>query len=110
MSADRLIDEKEMAALQKIRHYSKVDDETFREFECTVNESKEHDIYQIGIDLINQCSDKEKTEAFVILYKMSEVDGRVHVKEIRLLLYSIKMAGIEFDDVVNLAKATPSFF
>ena len=48
--------------------------------------------------------------AFVILYKMSEVDGRVHVKEIKLLLYSIKLAGIEFDDVVNLAKVTPSIF
>ena len=33
---------------------------------------------------------------------MSEVDGRVHVKEVRLLLYSIKMAGIEFNDVVTL--------
>jgi len=34
---------------------------------------------------------------------MSEVDGSVHVKEVRLLLYSIKSAGIEFDDVVREA-------
>jgi uncharacterized tellurite resistance protein B-like protein len=110
VSADGVEDEKEMAALQKIRKHAKVSDATFREFELTVKEKKEREIYQTGIDMINLCSDKEKAEAFVILYTLSEVDGRVHVKEIRLLLYSIKMAGIDFDDVVNLAKATPSFF
>jgi len=110
VSADGVVDKSEMAALQKIRQRSNVDDETFREFELTVKEKKERDIYQSGIEMLNQCTEKEKTDAFVILYKLSEVDGRVHVKEVRLLLYSIKMAGIEFDDVVNLAKATPSFF
>jgi uncharacterized tellurite resistance protein B-like protein len=110
VSADGVVDEKEMAALQKIREHAKVSDTTFHEFELTVKEKKERDIYQSGIDMINQCSDKEKADVFVILYKLSEVDGRVHVKEVRLLLYSIKMAGIEFDDVVNLAKATPAFF
>ncbi len=110
VSADGVVDEKEMAALQKIREHAKVNDSTFREFELTVKEKKERDIYQTGIDMINQCTDKEKSDAFVILYKLSEVDGRVHFKEVRLLLYSIKMAGIEFDDVVNLAKATTSFF
>ncbi len=110
VSADGVIDEKEMHALQKIRENEKVSDGTFRKFELTVKERKERDIYQSGIELINQCSEKEKMTALVILYKMSEVDGRVHVKEIRLLLYSIKMVGIEFDDVVNLSKATPSFF
>ena len=46
---------------------------------------------------------QEKLNAFVHLYKLSEVDGSVHVKEVRLLLYSIKMAGIEFNDVVERA-------
>ena len=110
VSADGVVDEKEMTALQKIREHAKVNELTFREFELTVKEKKERHIYQTGIEMINKCTDKEKADAFVILYKLSEVDGRVHVKEVRLLLYSIKMAGIEFDDVVNLAKATPSFF
>jgi hypothetical protein len=35
---------------------------------------------------------------------MSEADGTVHVKEVRLLLYSIKMTGIEFNDVVARAR------
>ena len=110
VSADGIVDEKEMAALQKIREKEKIENDTFHEFELTVQQKKERDIYETGIELLNQCSDKEKMNAFVLMYKMSEVDGRVHVKEIRLLLYSIKMAGIEFDDVVNLAKTTPSFF
>ncbi|HOX81863.1 MAG TPA: TerB family tellurite resistance protein [Chryseolinea sp.] len=110
VSADGVVDEKEMGALQKIREKEKVSDDTFREFELTVQQKKERDIYQTGIEMLNQCTDQEKTNAFVIMYKMSEVDGRVHVKEVRLLLYSIKMTGIEFDDVVNVAKATPSFF
>ncbi|HPH46642.1 MAG TPA: TerB family tellurite resistance protein, partial [Chryseolinea sp.] len=109
VSADGVVDEKEMGALQKIREKEKVSDDTFREFELTVQQKKERDIYQTGIEMLNQCTDQEKTNAFVIMYKMSEVDGRVHVKEVRLLLYSIKMTGIEFDDVVNVAKATPSF-
>jgi hypothetical protein len=35
---------------------------------------------------------------------MSDVDGSVHVKEVRLLLYSIRAAGIEFNDVIERAK------
>jgi hypothetical protein len=43
--------------------------------------------------------------ALVHLYKLSEADGLVHVKEVRLLLYSIKMVGVEFNDVVARAKS-----
>jgi len=41
---------------------------------------------------------------------MSEADGRVHVKEVRLLLYSIRMAGIEFDDVVKRAALVKPYY
>jgi len=110
VSADGIVDEMELEALKNIRHREKISDETFHEFENDVRVKKEKDIYQQGIEYLNQCNDDEKLNAFVILYKMSEVDGRVHVKEVRLLLYSIKMTGIEFDDVVNKAKLTPSLY
>ena len=110
VSADGVIDEKESAALQRIKERENIPDNTFHEFQQTIASKKERDIYQMGIDYINQCSDEEKLKAFVILYKMSEVDGRVHVKEVRLLLYSVKQAGIEFDDVVNEAAKIPSFY
>lgn len=106
MSADGVIDENETQALNTLKIKEGISETTFEEFKKAITEKKGRDIYQAGIDYINQCTDEEKLKAFVILYKMSEVDGRVHVKEVRLLLYCIKVTGIEFDDVV--AKATSS--
>jgi uncharacterized tellurite resistance protein B-like protein len=108
VSADGVVDEHEMDALRIIKHNEKISDETFDAFESTIKIKREKDIYQCGIEFINQCTDAEKIKVFVTLYKLSEVDGRVHVKEIRLLLYSIKLARIEFNDVVNQAMASPA--
>lgn len=108
VSADGILDKTEVDALEIIRGTERISDEVFREFQEIAKRSKEREIYQLGIDLLNRCSDTEKLRIFVMLYKLSEVDGRVHVKEIRLLLYSIKLAGVEFNDVVNRAMAAPS--
>jgi uncharacterized tellurite resistance protein B-like protein len=109
VSADGVIDDNERTALQRIKKSEGISDEIFSKFEHDIKTRKERDIYQTGIARLNNCSDEEKLKAFVILYKMSEVDGRVHVKEVRLLLYSIKMAGIEFDDVVSAAAKVSAF-
>ncbi len=106
--ADGVVDVNETDALKIIRLREGITENLFREFELIVQRKKEREIYQLGIDLINKCSDEEKLKVFVTLYKLSEVDGRVHVKEIRLLLYSIKLAGVEFNDVVNHAMSSPS--
>lgn len=105
VNADGVIDEGEYAALKKVKDYEKIPEDTLVEFEKTIPGVKEKDIYQGGIDFLNQCSDDEKLNAFAHLYKLSEADGRVHVKEVRLLLYSIRMAKIEFNDVIDRAKA-----
>jgi uncharacterized tellurite resistance protein B-like protein len=110
VSADGIVDENELAALQNIKTREGITDETFKEFQRDVQVKKEKEIYQRGIELLNLCDDHEKLNAFVLLYKISEIDGRVHVKEVRLLLYSIKMTGIEFDDVVNQAKCAAPLF
>jgi uncharacterized tellurite resistance protein B-like protein len=106
--ADGVVASTEADALKIIKEKEKIDDTTFEQFQDIINNKKERDIYQVGIDLINKCTDAEKLKVFVMLYKLSEVDGRVHVNEIRLLLYSIKLAGVEFNDVVNRAMASPS--
>lgn len=106
MSADGVVDENETRALNALKAKEGIPDSTFNEFKRAISEMKGRDIYQTGIEYINLCTDEEKLKAFVILYKMSEVDGSVHVKEVRLLLYCIKVTGIEFDDVVT--KATGS--
>jgi len=104
ISADGVVDEGEKSALKQVKKHEGIPEETLIEFEKSVITKKEREIYQAGIDYLNLCTDEEKLDAFVHLYKMSEADGRVHVKEVRLLLYSIRMAGIEFNDVVNRAK------
>lgn len=104
ISADGVIDEKERNAILRIKNKEGIPDSVFTEFENEVKTKTERDIYQQGIALLNECTDQEKLNAFVHLYKLSEVDGNVHVKEVRLLLYSIKMAGIEFNDVVEKAQ------
>jgi len=108
VSADGVVDKVEVDALEIIRTKEKISDSLYNEFLEISSTKKEREIYQIGIDLINRCSDAEKLNVFVTLYKLSEVDGRVHVKEIRLLLFSIKLTGIEFNDVVNHAMSAPS--
>jgi uncharacterized tellurite resistance protein B-like protein len=110
VSADGVVDEQEKAALEKLKSKEKISDEVYKAFEQHVADKTERDIYQDGIALINECTAAEKLHVFVTLYKLSEVDGHVHLKEVRLLLYSIKMAGIDFDDVVSEAKKLKTIF
>ena len=104
ISADGIINEQEFASLNRIKREEKIPDEIFKQFEGEIKQMKEKDIYKRGIDLMSDCADEEKLQAFAHLYKMSDVDGSVHVKEVRLLLYSIRAAGIEFNDVIERAK------
>lgn len=100
---DGEVDETELLALKKIKDAENIPEELYTNFETSIKTLKERDIYHKGIELINTCSKEEKLKTFVMLYKMSEVDGRVHIKEIKLLMFSLEMAGIEFEDVVNAA-------
>lgn len=109
VSADGVVDENEKKAIIKVKEKENISDLILNEFEKRIASKKEREIYHDGIALINRCTDEEKVNAFVHLYKLSEVDGRVHVKEVRLLLYSIKLAGIEFNDVVARAAQVKSY-
>jgi uncharacterized tellurite resistance protein B-like protein len=105
IDADGKTDEKELEALRRIHQKENISEERYREFVSALNGARERDIYNDGIALIQQCSREEKLQIFATLYRLSEVDGRVHVKEIKLLLFSIKSAEVEFDDVVEFAKS-----
>ncbi|HNR73267.1 MAG: hypothetical protein UZ12_BCD005002750 [Bacteroidetes bacterium OLB12] len=109
ISADGIIDAREYEALSKIKTKESISDQDFKKFEIAVKDKKERDIYREGIELMNGCTDEEKLNAFVHLYKLSETDGLVHVKEVRLLLYTIKNAGIEFNDIIARAKALTNY-
>jgi uncharacterized tellurite resistance protein B-like protein len=103
ISADGVIDEREKSAFSRIKSIEKISEEFFNEFLVLAKQKKERDIYNDGIKLLNSCSEEEKIMAFVHLYKISEADNHVNVKEVRLLLYSVKLSNIEFNDVVQKA-------
>jgi len=105
IGADGVIDHHEQQALLRIRENELINEETFAQFQQTALTKKEREIYRQGIALINECSDEEKMNAFVHLYKLTEADGKVHVREVRLLLYSTKLTGVEFNDVIERARA-----
>lgn len=110
MGVDGDINETELVALKKVREYEQISENLYQKFETAVRTLREREIYNQGIQLVDKCTPEERLRIFATLYKMSEVDGRVHQKEIKLLLYSIEKAGIEFDDVVNAAKSSPNYF
>ena len=107
ISADGTVDDHEVKALDLIRHRENIPPAFFSEFVENIHGKRERDLFQAGIDSINRCSDEDKLRVFVILYKLAEVDGRVHLKEIRLLLYALRLAKIDFEEVVTKALASP---
>ncbi len=101
---DGKIDTHERQAINTICQSEKIEDVLTEKFEHEVQTKKEREIYQAGIECLSRCTDEERLRAFSILYRLAEADGRIHVKEVRLLLYSIKVSGVEFEDVVKAAE------
>src|SRR5690242_17289760 len=83
ISSDGEISDGETEALNKIRQQEGIPDEVFKEFKDHLATKKEKEIYQGGIEYLNKCGEEEKLEAFAHLYRLSEADGNVHVKEVR---------------------------
>jgi len=106
MSSDGDVHENEEKAWNTIRKKEGISDELFNDFRQALREKREREIYQTGIDHLNLCTNEQKLNAFAHLYHLSEADGNVHVKEVRFLLYAIRMTDIEFNDVVEHAKKT----
>jgi len=96
---DGAIDQREKAAIRKIKLEEKIPDWIFDDFEESVTEKSERQIYEEGVEMLNRCTEEEKLTAFVHLYRLSEADDNVHVREVRLLLYSLKATRISFEDV-----------
>jgi uncharacterized tellurite resistance protein B-like protein len=104
INVDGHIDDREMAAIQAIKKEENIDDDLFQEFSKSILTSKEHQIHERGVELLNKCSEEERLCAFVHLFRIAEADATVNMKEVRLLMYSIKATKIEFDDVVMSAR------
>ena len=107
ISADGVIDEGELKALEIIIETEGMNPGVYREFIDQTASMSEKDIYEKGIEMISSCTPAQQLRAFAWLMKISESDGHIHAKEIRFLLYSVKKAGIDFNQVVDEANSLP---
>ena len=94
----------EKVAIRKIKLTENIPDWIFDDFEESIVGKPERQIFEKGVDLLNHCTEEEKLTAFVHLYRLSEADDTVHVKEVRFLLYSLKATKVSFQEVELRAK------
>ncbi|MCB0505906.1 MAG: TerB family tellurite resistance protein [Cyclobacteriaceae bacterium] len=106
--ADGIFDDEEIKAIKEICNREKISDEYYRNFVESTRGFSEKQMYQTGIDLVQVCTLDEQLKIFAWLYKIAEVDGKVHVKEVRFLLYSLRHTDIEFAHVEAKAKELPA--
>lgn len=104
VTVDGFIDDREKDAISSLLKEEKIPEHVYTEFQKSVASRSERDVYERGVKLLTACSDEEKLSALVHLYRLSEIDNNVHVKEVRLLLYSLKATNVEFEDVILSAK------
>lgn len=104
---DGVFDEEESNAIKEICDREGISEEYYNSFCDRVKTLSEKDMYLNGIDHVQVCNREEQIKVYVWLYKMAEVDGTVHVKEVRFLLYSFRQADIEFEEVESAASKVP---
>ena len=107
--SDGEYDESERKAIEYICKQEGITDEDYQQFLIDVQGISEKELYDNSMEMIDQCpSHDDKLSVFAWLYKISEVDGTVHAKEVRFLLYSLKRVGVDFEEVKQVADKLPS--
>jgi hypothetical protein len=102
INSDKEISDNEMYYLHKMRVEEGMSDKMFAEqFKSLIGKSEE-EIYQIGIDSLNHCPYKYKVRAISKLYNMALTDKILRTREIRFILYAIKLSHLEVDSVINM--------
>lgn len=99
INADGYIDDREMEIIRKIKKEENIDDGVFLEFSRSIAHIKGQDIFNRGLDLLNSCTEEEKICAFVYLFQLAEADASISMKEVRLLMYALKVTNVDFNDV-----------
>jgi uncharacterized tellurite resistance protein B-like protein len=112
MNVDGTIDERERKSLELICKEEHIPEQEFVSFQEAVKNKTEREVFMLGIDYLNCCSDQERLCAIVQLFRLAESDERIHRKELSLLMYSLKKVDVDFDDVemtARLVKAKGSY-
>lgn len=102
INSDEEISENELYFLHKMRVEEGISDEIFADHFKSLLEKTEQKIYQIGIDSINLCTDVQKLKIFSRLYQMALVDKILKVKEVRFILYAIKITRVNINKVIQM--------
>ncbi|HEY8937518.1 MAG TPA: hypothetical protein VIM65_19970 [Cyclobacteriaceae bacterium] len=99
INTDNRIDDREMELILKIKKEEQIDDASFLEFSRSIAQLNRQDIFNRGLNLLNNCTEEEKLCAFVYLFQLAEADTSISMKETRLLLHALKATNVDFNDV-----------
>jgi hypothetical protein len=103
INSDKEISDNELYYLHKMRVEEGISDEVFTDHFKSLLGKDEREIYQIGIEAINLCPDDQKLNIFARLYQMALSDKVLRVKEVRFILYAIKLTHVDINTVVRIA-------
>ena len=106
-NSDCEISDNELAFLHKMRIDEGMDDYTFSEYFKFILGKPEKEIYQTGIDALNECPEEYKIRAFERLFQMAYADKILRPREVRFILYAIKLTNANFERVLSLAETQP---
>jgi hypothetical protein len=102
INSDTEISDNELYYVHKMRVEEGMSDRMFAEHFKSIIGKSEREIYQIGIESLNQCPDEYKIKAFARLYRMALADKVLRTREVRFMLYAIKLSHIEIEVVINM--------
>ena len=101
INSDKEISDDELFYLHKMRVEEGISDEVFTDHFKSLLGKDEREIYQIGIEAINHCPDDQKLKIFTRLYQMALSDKVLRVKEVRFILYAIKLTNVAINAVMQ---------
>jgi uncharacterized tellurite resistance protein B-like protein len=102
INTDKEISDNELYYLHKMRVEEGISDETFADHFKSLLGKIEQEIYQIGIDAINLCTNDQKLRIFDRLYQMALSDKVLRVKEVRFILYATKLTQVDVSNVARM--------
>ena len=106
--SDGEYDEREKDAVLQICEKEGISNDEYQRFHLDTLELSEREIFEKGVDHADACNEDDKVAVFIWLYKLSEADGLVHAKEVRFLLYSLRRASLNLDDIKLAAEKVPA--
>ncbi len=104
LNADRRMDERKKKAVLELQQDEQISKWVIDDFHERIHLKSEREIFQQGVEYLNQCNKEEKLVALAHLYHLVEADKALSMNEVRLLLYSLNVNDTEFKDVELAAR------